>query len=261
MVGATVGCFGAVLLLWNALEWQVLWNEEIGNERENDVAAFVCCGCFLKQNILYGAYAVIPFTIKPCWMAVVDALAEVNGFARHVSETCFILLSSYIRSISHSENLHGLTFARSGSYGRALSEHNRFQSKRRIKILVLFFDFVVAENKFHECHDLPRLRPTKGRFKSSMGKIIVRPDFMSEKLLRKDSCKVRGTMEELAPTPFACAVFEAECAYITFFESGNVTSKVPVLSKKHNSDTVLSSLKVRLRFCFLNTPKTASTNP
>jgi len=94
------------------------------------------------------------------------------------------------------------------------------------------------------------LRPTEERFYSSMGKIIVWPDFMSEerraKLLQKDSCKVRGTMEELAPTPFACAIFEAECPFMTFETSGNVTSILPVFSKKQKVDSVLSSLKAML---------------
>lgn len=96
------------------------------------------------------------------------------------------------------------------------------------------------------------LKPTEERFNSSMSKIIVRPDFMSElvQLLQKDSknrsCRVGGTMEELPPSaPFACAIFEAKCNYLTFLDSENgLASKVPVLSKFDSS--VLSSLKARL---------------
>ena len=101
-------------------------------------------------------------------------------------------------------------------------------------------------------HDLPRLKPTEERFNSSMGKIIVRPDFMSEevrvKLLQKDSknhsCRIRGTMEELAPTPFACAIFEAKCRSLIFPDSEKVTSRLVLSEKK----CVLSSLKVGLFF-------------
>lgn len=101
--------------------------------------------------------------------------------------------------------------------------------------------------------DFPRLEPTEERFNSSVGKIIVRPDFMSEelrvKLLQKDSCRVWGTVEELAPTPFACAIFEAKCRYL-FLESENST--LPVIAKKAS---VLSRLKVGLHLAFLPSPK------
>ena len=121
---------------------------------------------------------------------------------------------------------------------------------------------VFAKIVYHKRHDLPRLKPTEERFNSSVGKIIVRPDFMSEelrvKLLQKDSknhsCRVRGTMEELAPTPFACAIFEARCRSLIFLDRENVTSKLPVLPKKRKA-SVLSSLKVVLRFAFCHPPK------
>lgn len=93
-----------------------------------------------------------------------------------------------------------------------------------------------------------------------MGKIIVRPDFVSEevrvKLLQKDpktrSCRVQGTMEELAPTPFACAIFEAKCRSLIFFDGENGTSELPVLNIKKES--VLSSLKVGWRCVFFCQP-------
>jgi len=137
-----------------------------------------------------------------------------------------------------------------------------FQSKLRVKI------FLMASVKItcHKRHDIPRVKPSEERFKSNVGKIIVRPDFMSEewrvKLLQKDpknhSCRVWGTMEEtmeeLAPTPLACAIFEANCSYLQ--DNGENASKLTVFSKKKTS--VLSSLKVGLRFAFLPSPETAS---
>ena len=121
---------------------------------------------------------------------------------------------------------------------------------------------VFAKIMYHKRHDLPRIKPSEERFKSRMGKIIVRPDFMSEelrvKLLQKDSknhsCRVRGTMEELAPTPFARAIFEAKCRYLIFLDGENVTSELPVLPQK-KEDSVLSSLKVGLRFAFFAIPQ------
>jgi len=104
-----------------------------------------------------------------------------------------------------------------------------------------------AKPTHRKCHDLPRLKPTEERFNSSVGKIIVRPGFMSEelrvKLLQKDSCTVRGTMEALASTAFACAIFEAKCRSLIFLNGENAKSKVPLLPKK-NKTSVLSSLKV-----------------
>lgn len=125
----------------------------------------------------------------------------------------------------------------------------------RLQTLALLFD-CRCRIIYHKHHDLPRLKPTEERFNSSMSKIIVRPDFMSElvQLLQKDSknrsCRVGGTMEELPPSaPFACAIFEAKCNYLTFLDSENgLASKVPVLSKFDSS--VLSSLKVGLGFVF-----------
>lgn len=121
---------------------------------------------------------------------------------------------------------------------------------------------VFARIMYHKRHDRQRTKPSEERFNSSMGKVIVRPDFMSEewrvKLLQKDaknhSCRVRGTMEELAPTRLACAIFEATCNYL-ILDSEN--SKLPVLSNTKGS--VLPSLKVGLRFAFLPSPQTAST--
>ena len=102
------------------------------------------------------------------------------------------------------------------------------------------------------------IKPSEERFNSSMGKIIVQPHFMSEelrvKMLQKDSkndsCRVPGTMEEtmeqLAPTPFACAVFEAKCRNLSFLDGETVTSTIPVLSKNKKRAGVLSSFKARL---------------
>ena len=76
------------------------------------------------------------------------------------------------------------------------------------------------------------------------------------KLLQKDpkthSCRVQGTMEELAPTPFACAIFEAKCRSLIFFDGENGTSELPVLNIKEES--VLSSLKVGWRCGFFCQP-------
>lgn len=70
------------------------------------------------------------------------------------------------------------------------------------------------------------------------------------RLLQKDSknhyCRVRGSMEELARTPFACAIFEAKCRGLIFLDRENVTSTLPV---------VLSRFKVGLRFVFFVIPR------
>ena len=125
---------------------------------------------------------------------------------------------------------------------------------------VKFFIFMVfARITYHKRHDLQRIKPSEERFNSSMGKIIVRPDFMSEewrvKLLQKDaknhSCRVWGTIKELAPTSLACAIFEAKCNYLIFLDGENVTSPIPVLPKpKNKKASVLSRLKVGLRSLF-----------
>jgi len=116
------------------------------------------------------------------------------------------------------------------------------------------------------------LKPTEERFNSSVGKIIVRPGFMSEelrvKLLQKDSCTVRGTMEALASTAFACAIFEAKCRSLIFLNGENAKSKVPLLPKK-NKTSVLSSLKARLNnsefatvaLCAVEHPKLSRFKP